>query len=261
MSTRDAAPSGAPVWIELSTTDVERAREFYGRLLGWESEEPNAQFGGYFNFTRDGVRIAGGMVAQPGAGPGNVWAVYLASDDARKNVDVAVTHGAEVVAPAMDVMELGTMAVLRDPTGAGVGIWQPGTHPGILTIAEPGAPSWFELHTTGFGAALDFYRDAFRLESQVVADSDEFRYSILSAEGQQVGGVADDSAHLSPGSSYWKVYFWTEDADASAARVAELGGRVLRPAEDTPWGRLAEVADPMGTVFNLQAANEAMPAS
>lgn len=258
MPTRDGTLVGAPAWIELDTTDVDRARAFYGRLFGWESEEPDPAMGGYFNFVRDGSRIAGGMASQPGVG--DVWALYLASDDARKTVELAASHGAEVIVPAMDVAELGTMAVLRDPTGAAVGVWQPGTHPGFTTVGEPGAPSWFELHTAAFGPALDFYRDVFRLEAQTVADTDEFRYSVLSASGEQVAGVADDSAHLAPGASYWKVYFWTEDADATAAKVTELGGRVLRPPADTPWGRLVEVADPLGNVFMLQAANEAMPA-
>jgi uncharacterized protein len=256
MPTHDHPALGTPIWIELNTTDVEGARRFYAGLFGWESEEPNPEFGGYLNFTRAGARIAGGMNMG-----GAEWHVYLATEDATKIAEVAAAHGARVDQAVMDVGDMGRMAVLSDPGGARTGLWQPGSHPGFVTYAEPGAPSWFELHTSDFQGSLAFYRDVFGLESMLVSDTDEFRYAVLSANGQQVAGVADDSAHLAAGASSWRVYLWTEDVDASAAKVTELGGKVLRPAEDTPWGRLAEVSDPAGVVFSLQAANDQMPAN
>ena len=256
MPTHENPALGTPIWIELNTTDIDGARRFYAGLFGWESEEPNQEFGGYVNFTRAGSLIAGGMNMG-----GAEWHVYLATEDATKTAEVAAASGAEVAQPVMDVGDMGRMAVLSDPGGARTGLWQAGRHPGFVTYAEPGAPSWFELHTSNFQGSLAFYRDVFGLESMVISDTDEFRYAVLSASGQQVAGVADDSSHLAPGASYWRVYLWTEDVDASAAKVTELGGQVRRPAEDTPWGRLAEVSDPSGVVFSLQAANDQMPAN
>ena len=61
MSVRENAPIGAPCWIDLMTSDVEKSRAFYAQLCGWESEEPNPEFGGYFNFSKGGGRVAGGM--------------------------------------------------------------------------------------------------------------------------------------------------------------------------------------------------------
>jgi uncharacterized protein len=60
--------------------------------------------------------------------------------------------------------------------------------------------------------------------------------------------------------AHWVVYFGTEDADATLAKITSLGGSVVMPAEDTPYGRLAEAADPTGVHFKLVAPNEAMPA-
>jgi len=255
MPTRENPALGTPIWIELNTTDIEAARRFYGGVFGWESEEPNQDFGGYVNFTRAGARVAGAMNMG-----GADWHVYLATEDATKISEVAAAHGAQVQQPAMDVGDLGRMAVLGDPSGARTGLWQAGAHPGFVSVGEPGAPSWFELHTSDFRGSLDFYRDVFGLESMVVSDTDEFRYAVLSANGEQVAGVADDSSHLAPGASFWRLYLWTADVDASTAKVTELGGRVRRPAEDTPWGRVAEVSDPSGVVFSLQGANDQMPA-
>ena len=56
MPARDSAPTGAPCWVDLMTSDTERSRAFYGELFGWTAEEPNAEFGGYFMFTRRTTR-------------------------------------------------------------------------------------------------------------------------------------------------------------------------------------------------------------
>jgi hypothetical protein len=60
--------------------------------------------------------------------------------------------------------------------------------------------------------------------------------------------------------SHWSLYIGVDDADASAARVVELGGSVARPPEDTPYGRIAEITDPNGAALKIVAPNESMPA-
>lgn len=261
MPTRETAPTGAPCWVDLMTSDVDRARDFYGRLFGWTSDDPIEEFGGYFNFSKDGTLVAGGMPAMPEAGPPNIWSVYLASDDARKTVEVAAANGAQIIAPAMDVADLGTMAVMIDPTGAVIGTWQPGTHKGFGIHAETGTPSWFELHTKDHGAAVEFYRTVFGWDTSAVSDTDDFRYTTANAGEQQLAGVMDASAFLpSEVPSNWAVYFGTDNTDATLAKIVELGGSVVEPAQDTPYGRLAVAADPMGARFRLVAPNEAMPA-
>lgn len=147
MTTRNAAPAGAPCWADLWTSDVEGSRRFYAELLGWEAGEPSAEFGGYFMFFRDGVPVAGAMGPMDDAPADNRWKTYLATDDIGRTVKEAEAEGAQVVVPPMPVADLGSQAVLLDPTGAVVGAWQPGTFPGFTVVAETGAPSWFELFT------------------------------------------------------------------------------------------------------------------
>ena len=60
--------------------------------------------------------------------------------------------------------------------------------------------------------------------------------------------------------AHWSIYFGVDDTDAALAQVVDLGGSVLLPAEDTPYGRLAAASDPTGTAFKLVAPNAAMPA-
>lgn len=166
MTTREHAPVGAPCWADLWTSEVEGSRRFYAELFGWEAAEPSEEFGGYFMFLRDGVPVVGGMGPMGDMPAGNVWTVYLATDD----------------------------------------------------IAAAAAAQRAE------------------------AGSDE-----------QVAGVMDATAWLpEDGAAVWSIYFDVEDARAAADRVVELGGSIIDPAVDTPYGVLATMADPAGAVFKLR---------
>src|SRR3954470_7362838 len=193
MPARDSAIIGAPCWADLMTSDPEASRAFYGGLFGWTAEEPNEQLGGYFNFRKNDVRIAGCMASQPGAPVTDVWSVYLASEDAQKTLDTAEAEGGEVHVAPMQVQALGTMAFIADPGGAGIGVWQPGTHQGFGLVDEPGTPSWFELHTRDHDAVVRFYRTVFGWETIAVSDTEEFRYTVLQYGDKQLAGVMDAS--------------------------------------------------------------------
>jgi predicted enzyme related to lactoylglutathione lyase len=262
MPTRETAPNGAPCWVDLMTSDHARARDFYCQLFGWTANEPSEEFGGYFMFSKDGVPIAGGMPAMPDAGPPNIWSIYLATDDATKATEVATAKGAQVVAPVMEVADLGTMAVLIDPTGAAIGMWQPNTFGGFTVLAEAGTPGWFELLTRDHAGAVDFYQAVFGWDTRAMSDTDEFRYTTANDGDTMLAGVMDASAFLPEGvPAHWSVYFTTADTDATIAKLTELGGSVEQPAEDTPYGRIATVADPLGARFKLVGPNEQMPAT
>ncbi|MGH3897774.1 MAG: VOC family protein [Pseudonocardiaceae bacterium] len=243
------------------TSDTERSRAFYGQLFGWTAEEPAEEFGGYFNFTKDGIRVAGCMAIQPGSEIPDVWSVYLATDDARKTVDAAVAHESQVHVAAMDVGDLGTMALISDPGGAGVGVWQPGRHQGFGVLGESGTPSWFELHTRNYQAAVAFYRTVFGWDTHVVSDTPEFRYTTLRHGEDWLAGVVDAAGFLPDDvPAHWSVYFGVDDTDAVLAEIVDLGGSIVSAAGDTPYGRLAAAADPTGAQFRLVAPNAAMPA-
>jgi predicted enzyme related to lactoylglutathione lyase len=161
----------------------------------------------------------------------------------------------------MAVADLGTMGMVADAGGAAIGLWQPGLHKGFGVFGEAGTPAWFELLTRDYPASVAFYRDVFGWDTQTVGDTPEFRYTVMQHGPDQLAGIMDASAFLPEGEpARWSVYFGTDDTDASLAEVTRLGGSVIRPAEDTPYGRLAEAADPTGVHFKLVAPNEAMPA-
>jgi uncharacterized protein len=260
MPTRDRAPLGSPCWADLWTSDVEGSRAFYSEVFGWEAQEPSPEFGGYFMFTRKGVPVAGGMGDMgPDMKANDSWKIYLNTDDIAKTLVSAPAAGAEVIAPAMPVADLGTQAILIDPTGAHLGTWQPGTFPGFTVLGEHGSPGWFELLTRDYSAALDFYRTVFHWTIESVGDSDQFRYSVVKNpdEDGEVAGIMDAAAFLPEGvPAHWSVYWEVDDPAATIDIVTKLGGSVVSALEDTPYGRMATVTDPAGAQFKLHAPSQ-----
>ncbi len=251
MPRREDAPIGAPCWIELFTSDPARARDFYGEIFGWTSEEAGEEYGGYIAFAKDGRKVAGGMKNDGANGAPDFWTVYLASKDAEQTVTSSSEHGGQVFVPAMDVVDLGRMAVLADAGGSSVGVWEPKIHRGFEIWNEPGTPGWFELHTRAYDETLAYYGEVFGWETQSMSDSPEFRYTVLLDGEEQLAGVMDDSVFPDDAPGGWQIYFRVDDADATLAEVVNLGGSVVMPAEDTPFGRLAGATDPTGTFFKL----------
>jgi uncharacterized protein len=157
-----------------------------------------------------------------------------------------------VIVPRMEVATLGTMVVLTDPGGAAVGGWQPGEHKGFAIHGEPDTPYWFELHTRDYDKAVEFYKAVFQWPAHTAGDTPEFRYTTYGEGDSQLAGIMDASAFLAdPEPAHWSIYFATEDADKTLARAVQLGGAVTLAAEDTPYGRLAQAADPTGVRFKL----------
>ncbi len=251
MPVRDTVPFGAPVWIDLSSSDQAASITFYTALLGWECEQPDPELGGYANFTLQGERVAGCVPAVGGpamGGPTDAWAVYLATEDAEQTCSAAVAAGGALQLPPMPVGDLGAMAVVADPSGVSFGLWQPGTHRGLLTTAEPGHAAWFELASAQHEQTLQFGREVFGWQTSSVADSPEFTYSTASVAGEEAVGVLSTSCE-----ALGSVYLQVQDADDAQSRAIALGATLVQDATDTPYGRVVTLTDPTGALVNLVA--------
>jgi predicted enzyme related to lactoylglutathione lyase len=251
---RESAPIGAPIWIDLFSSDPAKSRGFYEELMGWTSTEPDEEYGGYFSFLKGDDLVAGGMKNDGTAGVPDCWNVYLAVENAEATFAAATAHGGGVIVPAMAVGDFGSMAVITDAGGAAIGMWQPGTHQGMGVIAEPGAPAWFELHTRDYDASVQFYKDVFGWDAKTMSDTPEFRYTTLGEGDGALAGIMDSTSFLPEGvPAHWAVYLLVDDTDAAVKTTTELGGSLVTPAHDTPYGRIAMVADPTGAQFRLVA--------
>jgi predicted enzyme related to lactoylglutathione lyase len=89
----------------------------------------------------------------------------------------------------------------------------------------------------------------------VASDTDQMRYSVGVNGDNEVAGIMDAGSMLPEGvPSHWQVYFGSDELDAALIVLEELGGKILRHAQDTPYGRMAQVQDPMGAVFKMISA-------
>ena len=250
MTIRQQPAAGAPVWIDLMTSDRDASVAFYTELFGWTADEPNPELGGYANFRLDGETVAGIMTSQPGMP--DSWNVHLAVAAAAATIAAAKAAGAEVLVEAMPVADLGVMGMVLDPGGSAIGLWQPGTHRGAV-VATAGAACHFELHTDAYDAVLPFYRDVFGWTLTPQADTPGFRYTLYELGDGENAGVMDATVFPDDAPRGWTVYLAVDDVQAALDRVVELGGSVSIPAETTPYGVLAEALDPMGARFKLRA--------
>ena len=247
--------TGTPCWVDLFTSDPERSAAFYSALLGWEFRDLGEGLGGYTLATSGGDPVAGMMRNTGASHSPDAWSTYLATDAIEATVVKAADAGATVLAPPLPLGPLGTMAVLVDPAGAVVGLWQGGDHLGFGRHGEPGSVVWDEVHSKSFGASRDFYATVFGWRYEVTGDSDDFRYLTVKVDGTEVAGLMDSARFLPEAvPSHWAVYLGVADADAAERVAVEHGATVLMSTQDTPFGRIADLLDPTGAPFKLHSS-------
>lgn len=251
MPARGDLPEGAPAWIDLGARDLDAAVAFYTGLFGWEHMSFGEEFGNYGQFLLDGAPVAGvGPLmdeTQPAA-----WGVYLWTTDADATAARVREHGGTVLLPPDDVPGQGRFLMTVDPTGAPVAFWQAYEHRGFGTVAEAGAPAWFELWTDDYDRAVAYYRDVAGWDAHEMPNDEGYRYTTHGEGDDSYAGIYDATSDLGEqGTPSWVVYLGSADVDASAARVRELGGTVQGEPQDTPYGRMVAVQDPNGASFQL----------
>ena len=115
-------------WNELMTRDAEQAKKFYGDTIGWTFESmPMPDGGNYWVANMNNKPVAGIFTLRSPEFDGvpESWMVYLAVDDVDARVAKAIKAGAKLMRPAFDVPDVGRIAILSEPGGAGVGWMTP----------------------------------------------------------------------------------------------------------------------------------------
>jgi uncharacterized protein len=252
MSERASYEPGTPSWVDLSTPDPAAAKRFYGELFGWEAEDagPPEETGGYAMFRLRGKLIAGVSPLMSDDQP-PMWATYISTDDADAVVARAKDAGGQAMFDPMDVMDAGRMCVFAHPATGAFGAWQAGNHKGAELVNEPGALTWNQLHTRDQAGAAAFYEAVFGWK---LGDFGGMPMFSLGERGvASVGEMPPGTPDQVP--AFWMTIFASADTDATAARAAELGGRVLaEPFDIEGVGRFAVLADPQGVAFGVITA-------
>lgn len=115
-------------WNELLTKDIERAKKFYSDIIGWSFEALPMQDGATYWVAKIGGKPVGGIFPTNRPDMESIpeaWMSYLAVDDVDARVKKATAAGAKLMRPIFDVPGVGRIAILTEPTGAGVGWMTP----------------------------------------------------------------------------------------------------------------------------------------
>jgi predicted enzyme related to lactoylglutathione lyase len=172
-------------------------------------------------------------------------------DDVDAAAERASDLGGSVVAGPFDVMDLGRMAVIQDPTGAFFSVWQAGSSIGAELVNGHGLLSLNQLNTTDPERASEFYSALFGWRFDAVPDTEIPYWGIY--RGESLNGGMMQQPDGSPAPPHWLVYFGVDDIDAASEKVGAAGGSVLVPKTEVPGGEFIVAADPQGAIFAVFA--------
>ncbi|MFF9781403.1 VOC family protein [Streptomyces nigrescens] len=242
-------PLGTPTWIDLGVPDLDRAKEFYGALFGWEYEERSAATGPFTLCLLRGRRVAALRSVSAADVEGESWWLpYLATDDCDAAAERIVECGGAVAVPPSDVADLARTAVVTDPVGARFGLWQGRKLPGCELVNEPDTLIRNDLASPDPEPARRFYSTVFDFTLDGNDDLPDFDFTFLRRpDGHEIGGVFGDPTARA---SRWQTVFEVADTDEVAARAVAAGGTAGTP-EDAPYARMAALTDPFGTAFSI----------
>lgn len=246
---------GTFCWWDLGTTSQDGARSFYKELIGWGNiENPMGPDQTYTMFTVGDQQACGAYQLGPNEiaqGIPTAWMSYIWVDDADAIAAKVTAAGGTLMMAPMDVMEHGRMAIIQDPTGAVVGLWQPKAHRGAACVNQIGGNCWNELATRDAAAAGAFYTSVFGWDV-VDAGMPGMQYYYLKNGENTAGGMMQMTEEWGEIPPHWMPYIWVADTDATAAKATELGGSVAVPPTDIPTvGRFSVLRDPQGGHFSV----------
>lgn len=240
-----------PCWIELVTSDVDRACEFYSSLFGWTFETHRDPLSGsHVIASLDGYPVASLRAA---TGDASVWRLYLAAQDCVESTVFAEELGAEVLVPRNYLAGIGTKVVLNGPADGEVGLLEP-EESWQFDVGLPGTLMWAELVTIKAQTADNFYQELFGYESQQFGMENRSDYSVWYLAGESVlARVSMIREYITAATRpHWLLYLGADPEvgiDAIVRNVISLGGRVRVDPYDSSIGRAAVLRDPTGARF------------
>ncbi|MFT3697289.1 MAG: VOC family protein [Kofleriaceae bacterium] len=237
-------PTGRFVWFEYGSKDVKKAQGFFGELFNWSTVDVPMPQGSYTMISAGDATI-GGYPPHMANMDQSYWATHLQVEDAEASAQKAKQLGGTIVVPTMQLGSVGKMAVIEDPTGGHVPLWQPTSRePGGDYANKMGQFCWNELHTPDPEAATKFYAALCGYEANTI-DRGRGPYTMLAKDGKSRAGVIKDTQAV------WIPYVQVANTDATLEKAKKLGATISMPAINMPIGRIASFVDPQGAALGL----------
>lgn len=270
-------PLGSISFVDLAAAEPEKQGRFYAEVLGWE--QLTLPGGAYTMFTSSGLPVAGMLPIRQPSDLGTQWSTYVTVADVDGICGQAEALNGAVLQAPFELAGAGRVAMIADPSGAAICVFEGWTDGGFKLFDEPGAPCWFEAMSTDARAALGFYEELFgwtatRMEGvgidywtcslrsppgrgsdddASVAVGDDASVAVgddASRPSQGFAGIMQYPAGASTGMSSWQVSFAIHThIDSFIDRATELGAQVAAGPTDTTFGAGAIMLDPAGARF------------
>ena len=244
-------------WVELGTSNTDDAMKFYSELFGWTTIREEMSGDCFYTMMKSGDTTVGGayklQAKQIEHGVPSHWMPYIAVENIEESTQRAKSLGAEIKMGPMDVMKVGRMTVIADPTGATIAMWQAlgDNNPSSDDKSPLGTRCWSELITDDIDRAKAFYSELFGWKHET-SDMGSTAYTVASIGDKMVGGILAKTPDMGPMPSAWINYFTVESCDGAVARANSVGGKALMPAIDmTGVGRFTWLTDPQGAMFGI----------
>lgn len=249
---------GTPCWVDLATSDLDVAKEFFAGLFGWtyiDEQMGEMGIGTYSMAMVNDVATAAIYELGPDQirAPANPsWNVYVSIDDIESTLNNVRQRGDAILTETTDVDRAGRVAVVQDSTGCHTTLWQPEEFKGSLIRAEPGALTWLEHVTTDLERSVRFYKDVLGVAVVSAPQSKLNEYAMWIVDDNPVAGMFrwPDEMIADGVPSMWFAYFQVADLDATVDYVKASGGK---PMADAPAvnaiGRFIVLRDPQGADF------------
>jgi hypothetical protein len=251
--TIDTHPPGAFCWLELSTSDQNAAKSFYGSLFGWTPKDfPMGPNDFYTMFQLEERNTGAACTMRPeqrAQGVSPHWTIYIAVANVDEAAGRVAELGGKLMAPPFDVYDAGRMAVVQDPTGAFFDLWQSKAHSGLGIAGVHGTLCWADLMTPDVERAKSFYAGLLGW-TIAASENDPSGYLHIRNGEEFIGGMPPSSFSPPNTPPHWLAYIYVANCDETAAKCNQLGGKTLMaPMNIEKVGRMAVLADPQGAVF------------
>jgi predicted enzyme related to lactoylglutathione lyase len=207
-----------------------------------------------------GARVLGKDPLADKAGPN--WLTYVGVPDIAAALAMVEAKGGRVIHPTTGLASNGgRYAVIADPQGATIGLYEPGA--GMSSGGgEPmkGPVEWHELTAEDPVAALKFYKDLFGWEvlATHAMGGEVGSYYLFGKGTTQMGGAFIRGKTLAATWPRWLVYMGVPSVTAAAAASVAAGGKVLNGPHQVPGGNwIAQLIDSHGVAMAVHGPKEA----
>ncbi len=246
---------GRFVWYELMTTDMEAAKAFYTKVVGWGAQDVSMPGMAYTLFTVGGASVSGLMGLPEDAkeiGEKPSWIGYVGVDDVDAAAERIRRLGGAVHVPPRDILDVSRFSVVADPQMATLALlqWLRPRQEQPADFSAPGRIRWHELLAANWETAFDFYGELFGWQKWKPDVDATGACQLFSVGGQTIGGMFTKPETVPI--PFWLYYFNIGDIDAAAKRVKAGGGQIIEgPLEASGGSWILQCRDPQGALFAL----------